>query len=87
MKYIPTIHPVYMVTNESLTLEKFLMEYLDKCVSIDVYDMLDDIKNIYGLDFSKDKVKWTLLNGGSYYSEPMNKFYSTKEQYLKEIYR
>lgn len=87
MKYIPTIHPVYMVTNESLTLEKFLMEYLDKCVSIDVYDMLDDIKNIYGLDFSKDKVKWTLLNGGAYYSEPMNKFYSTKEQYLKEIYR
>ena len=33
------------------------------------------------------KVKWTLLNGGAYYSEPMNKFYSTKEQYLKEIYR
>lgn len=87
MKYIQTIHPVFMVTNESLTLEKFLTEYLVECVSVDVYDMLDDIKNIYGLDISKDKVKWALCNGGAYYSDPMNKFYSTKEQYLKEIYR
>ncbi len=87
LKYIPTIHPIFMVTNDPLKLERFLTEYLNECIAIDAYDMLDDIKSIYGLEISRDRAKWILRNSGTYYSEPMNKFYSTKEQYLKEIYK
>lgn len=72
---------VYSFKEETIKLKNIIEEFMTvKGVYVD--DLIDSIRNKYGINISSDK----LIYNEYFYSKELNKLYLNKENYYKEVY-
>ena len=72
---------IYSFIDDNVEVEDIINEFMIED-SIYVDELIDNIKNKYGIDVSPDK----LIYSDKFYSKELNKLYSNKECYYKEVY-
>ena len=72
---------IYSFIDDNVEVEDIINEFMvDDSIYVD--ELVDYIKNKYGIDVSPDK----LIYSDKFYSKELNKLYSSKEYYYKEVY-
>lgn len=72
---------IYSFIDDNVEVEDIINEFMVE-ESIYVDELIDDIKEKYGIDVSSDK----LIYSDKFYSRELNKLYLNKECYYKEVY-
>jgi|GEM_PF-5666867 len=72
---------IYSFIDDNVEVEDIINEFMvDESIFVD--ELIDDIKEKYGIDVSSDK----LIYSDKFYSRELNKLYLNKECYYKEVY-
>ena len=69
----------------TVSLESLLREIVNKEKSVDVYRVIDLLKNDYGICIDKLKIAEKIANTEMYYSNTMEKIYINYEEFLGDI--
>ncbi|MEH6942050.1 hypothetical protein [Bacillus sp. JJ722] len=77
---------ILIVQDEDVTLSTFLHHIIEQFESIAAEDLLQLVKNKFGIQLHVHKVIATLQKTAVYYSPEMSTFYLNKEMFLNEIY-
>lgn len=72
---------IYSFIDDNVEIEDIINEFMSE-ESIYVDELIDNIKDKYGIDVSYDK----LIYSDKFYSRELNKLYLDKECYYKEVY-
>ena len=72
---------IYSFNDDNVEVEDIINEFMvDDSIYVD--ELIDDIKDKYGINVSQDK----LIYSNKFYSKDLNKLYTNKESYYKEVY-
>lgn len=63
----------------------FLEYILESFISLDIYDLLDHLKNRYDITLPKSKVLAWLKESDMYYSDTMEKIYLTEDEFYNDL--
>ena len=73
---------IYSFIEDNVEVDDIINEFMvDDSISVD--ELIDDIREKYGIDVSYDKL---IYNNDKFYSRELNKLYLNKECYYKEVY-
>lgn len=76
---------IFKETNRNLTFIDLIYEIIDEKLSIDIYDLLDLLENLYGFLVDKNKLISLIKHSSLYYSDIWEKVYIDYQKYLEEI--
>lgn len=77
---------IFKITNELFSLKDFLYDIVLSKRVIDIYDLIQQTKEVYSIKVEEYKVLYLLKDTDIYYSKEMHKFYADKEDYYEEVY-
>ena len=77
---------IFCKSDDKRNINHFLIDMLFEVGSVNLEDFVDDINQKFGVNLDEYNVRLRLQNEGAYYSQPLNKIYITKDDYLKEVY-
>lgn len=63
----------------------FFLFLMKKWIKINISDFIDDIRDIYGLNFDRYDIPTIINQSGMYYSQATEKIYLSKELYYEEL--
>lgn len=87
---VKTIHlaggSIFLKTDVDISLIGFIQSIVEKCGSINIYLLQDEIIEKYNLQIDLSKVISLSKETNMYYSEELNKLFIDKETFYEEIY-
>lgn len=71
---------------ESITIKSFVLNLIRQHGSIDIYDLMRELNEVYGCDVhEKTDVYYKVMNTEVYYDRILERFYANEDWYYKEL--
>lgn len=77
---------VFKLTEEQISLSDFLYNRVAAHGKLNLYDLLDELKNKYGLNIETHKIISSIQQVEVFYSEELQRFYLDADDYYEEVF-